>query len=245
MNDKKRTNMKPDQRRAQLLEVAQELFFSKGFEATTMVEILRASGLSKGGFYHHFTSKDELLFAVFEQLTNQIAVGFLAVASDGSTSARNRMITILSMEGKFYRDSNFAAQMEMQSIVNADKNLGLSQRLNRMIHDTTAPILAKIIQDGNKDSSLNVPDADTAASLIIYLFRWYDSAMISTYNARGTARAEAAAVYLRTVLKRQFHTIDFVLGLPNGTTNFGWPEVADAILALPIANQPTQHPLLD
>lgn len=245
MNDKKRTNMKPDQRRAQLLEVAQELFFSTGFEATTMVEILRASGLSKGGFYHHFSSKDELLFAVFEQLTNQIAAGLQAVAGDSSTTARNRMIAILSMEGAFFRDSNLAAQMEMQSIVNEDKNLGLNQRLNRMIHDTTAPILATIIHDGNMDGSLTVPDADTAASLIIYLSRWYDSAMVGAYNARGTERAEAAADYLRTVLERQFHTIDFVLGLPIGTTNFGWPEVADAVIALPIAAHPMQEPLLD
>jgi len=244
MNDKKRTNMKPDQRRAQLIEVAQELFFSKGFEATTMAGILKASGLSKGGFYHHFSSKDELLFAVFEQLTNQIAGELQDVAGDSSRSARNRMIIILSMEGTFYRDSNFAAQMEMQSIVNDDKNLGLSQRLNRMIHDTTTPILASIIQDGNKDGSLTVPDADTAASLIIYLSRWYDSAMIGAYNARGTEREEAAADNLRTVLKQQFQTIDFVLGLPIGTTNFGWPEVADAVIALPIPVHSMQELLL-
>lgn len=245
MNDKKRTNMKPDQRRAQLIEVAQELFFSMGFEATTMAGILRASGLSKGGFYHHFSSKDELLFAVFEQLTNQIAGELQAVAGDSSRTARNRMITILSMEGTFYCDSNFAAQMEMQSIVNDDKNLGLSQRLNRMIHDTTVPILASIIQDGDKDGSLAVPDANTAASLIIYLSRWYDSAMIGAYNARGTERAEATADYLRAVLKRQFQTIDFVLGLPIGTTNLGWPEVAEAVIALPITAHPMQEPLLD
>lgn len=238
MKDKKRTNMKQDQRRAQLIEVAQELFFSKGFEATTMAEILRVSALSKGGFYHHFASKDELLFAVFEQLTDQIAVGLQAIADDSSLTAKDRMITILSMEGTFYRESNFAAQMDMQSIVNKDQNLGLSQRLNRMIHDRTTPILANIIREGGADGSLDVSDVDTAASLIVYLSRWNDSALIEAYNARGTERAVAAAEHLRAILKQQFEAIDFVLGLPIGTTHFGWPELAEAVIALPLEVDP-------
>lgn len=234
MNNEKRTNMKPDERRAQLLGVAQELFFSKGFEATTMAEILRASKLSKGGFYHHFSSKDELLFAVFEQLTNQIADGLGAIAGDKSQSARDRITIILSMEGEFFKDSNFAAQMEMQLILNEHQNLGLNQRLNRMIHDKTAPILASIIRDGAKDGSLIVSDADTTSSLIVYLGRWYDTALINAYSARGTEHAETSAENLRAVLKLQCQSIDFLLGLPIGTTDFGWSGMADAVIALPM-----------
>lgn len=233
MSSEKRINMKPDERRAQLLGVAQELFFSKGFEATTMAEILRASKLSKGGFYHHFSSKDELLFAVFEQLTDQIADGLGAVAGDKSLSARDRMTIILSMEGEFFRDSNFAAQMEMQLILNEHQNLGLNQRLNRMIHDKTAPILARIIEDGAADGSLTVSDANTTSSLIVYLGRWYDTALINAYSARGSEHAETSAESLRAVLKLQCQSIDFLLGLPIGTIDFGWSGIADAVIALP------------
>lgn len=44
-----------------ILEVAWKLFFEKGYENTTIDEIIRICGISKGGFYHHFSAKDDLL----------------------------------------------------------------------------------------------------------------------------------------------------------------------------------------
>ena len=58
---KKRIVMKSDDRKNLLLECAQKLFFTKGFDETTVTEIMECGGVSKGGFYHHFTSKEEIL----------------------------------------------------------------------------------------------------------------------------------------------------------------------------------------
>ena len=48
---------KGELRRAEILRVAEDLFYEKGYESTTLSDILHALGLSKGGFYHHFESK--------------------------------------------------------------------------------------------------------------------------------------------------------------------------------------------
>jgi AcrR family transcriptional regulator len=58
----------PDVRRNELLDSAQALFFNKGYEATTVADIIEKAGVSKGGFYHHFTAKDDLLEALGERL---------------------------------------------------------------------------------------------------------------------------------------------------------------------------------
>jgi TetR/AcrR family transcriptional regulator, transcriptional repressor for nem operon len=50
-----------------LLQVAQDLFSSKGFSATSVDEICRRARLTKGGFFHYFKSKDELGRAVLER----------------------------------------------------------------------------------------------------------------------------------------------------------------------------------
>ncbi len=62
-NDTART--KPaDVRREELMDAALALFVAKGIAATSMDDIVSAAGVSKGGFYHHFASKDALLQAL-------------------------------------------------------------------------------------------------------------------------------------------------------------------------------------
>ncbi|MEL7565809.1 MAG: TetR/AcrR family transcriptional regulator [Dehalobacterium sp.] len=45
----------------ELVGIAEKLFLERGYEETSVDDILNASGLSKGGFYHYFKSKDEVL----------------------------------------------------------------------------------------------------------------------------------------------------------------------------------------
>lgn len=47
-----------------IMEAAWDLFLTQGYEATTISQILEASGTSRSAFYHHFHGKDELLFTV-------------------------------------------------------------------------------------------------------------------------------------------------------------------------------------
>lgn len=48
-------------KKIELVEIAEKLFLEKGYEETSVDDILNASGLSKGGFYHYFKSKEEVL----------------------------------------------------------------------------------------------------------------------------------------------------------------------------------------
>ena len=57
---------KGDERRAKILETAEKLFYRKGYEATSIQDILDDLKMSKGGFYHHFESKLQLLDALCE-----------------------------------------------------------------------------------------------------------------------------------------------------------------------------------
>ncbi|QOZ74373.1 TetR/AcrR family transcriptional regulator [Bradyrhizobium sp. CCBAU 53351] len=50
--------------RQQIVEVADRLFYERGFDATSFADIAAAAGLSRGNFYYHFKTKDEILDAV-------------------------------------------------------------------------------------------------------------------------------------------------------------------------------------
>lgn len=47
--------------RSRILDVASQMFRDKGFDAVTVAEVMKAAGLTHGGFYGHFTSKDDLI----------------------------------------------------------------------------------------------------------------------------------------------------------------------------------------
>lgn len=53
--------------RKSIEEKADDLFYEKGFEATSFADVAAAVGISRGNFYHHFKSKDAILAAVIER----------------------------------------------------------------------------------------------------------------------------------------------------------------------------------
>jgi TetR/AcrR family transcriptional regulator, transcriptional repressor for nem operon len=52
--------------RAYIIMKAAELFNQKGFAGSSMADIMKATGLQKGGIYNHFQSKEELAIASFD-----------------------------------------------------------------------------------------------------------------------------------------------------------------------------------
>jgi TetR/AcrR family transcriptional repressor of nem operon len=50
--------------RQQIIDAADDLFYRQGFEHTSFAHIAAAVGISRGNFYHHFKSKDQILDAV-------------------------------------------------------------------------------------------------------------------------------------------------------------------------------------
>lgn len=59
-----------EKRRSALLDTAEAVFLAKGYEAATVNDILAAANLSKGGFYHYFKSKAEVLDALRVRYTD-------------------------------------------------------------------------------------------------------------------------------------------------------------------------------
>ncbi|RME18982.1 MAG: TetR/AcrR family transcriptional regulator [Candidatus Zixiibacteriota bacterium] len=59
----------PEERRAQLLKSAGELFLRQGYRSTTTEEIAQHAGVTKGALYFHFKTKEDLLVALVKEMT--------------------------------------------------------------------------------------------------------------------------------------------------------------------------------
>lgn len=64
---------KGEEKRQELLDVSERLFCCKGYAETSIQDILDAASLSKGGFYHHFTGKEEIFHALCERRAERAA----------------------------------------------------------------------------------------------------------------------------------------------------------------------------
>ncbi len=90
-------------RRVQILEVAKELFFDKGFEATTIEEIAAKTELSKGAIYLHFPSKEEIYISLMLQGT-EILYSMLKDAVNADLPADTLMRRLSQAYFRFYRE---------------------------------------------------------------------------------------------------------------------------------------------
>lgn len=112
---------KGDLKRVSILETAESLFFKKGYEQTSVQDILDVLGMSKGGFYHHFPSKEAILAEICE---NRVDARLSRISSElfgVRISPTDRINLLLRMAVMFERDEpEFAALMLKLCWMNGD-----------------------------------------------------------------------------------------------------------------------------
>jgi AcrR family transcriptional regulator len=86
MASRQRKHAPREVRRAQILEAALECFATRGYHMATMDDLARASGLSKGSLYWHFSSKEEVFLALFDRFVQGIFDAWGRLETEGRSS---------------------------------------------------------------------------------------------------------------------------------------------------------------
>lgn len=94
-DDAARKRLPATQRRAQLLEVARELFSREGIDQTSMRNIAGRAGVSPAVLYRHFADKDALLFALSEAFFDRL-IGSFDAALSGKTDPVERLRALMA-----------------------------------------------------------------------------------------------------------------------------------------------------
>ena len=96
----------PEERKNELIDIAEQLFIAHGYEQTAISDIVREANVSQGAFYYYFESKEDVLVAVIEKKIALMENDFLLIAerSDLDEAAKlNSMINsfiCISTSGK-------------------------------------------------------------------------------------------------------------------------------------------------
>ena len=92
----KKSKAQTAETRRRIVEIASEAFRRQGIEATGVAEIMAAAGLTHGGFYRHFSSKEELVAAAVAMSLEQLVLQSERAAEQGAEAALNHALEYLS-----------------------------------------------------------------------------------------------------------------------------------------------------
>jgi AcrR family transcriptional regulator len=73
--------------RERIVAAAVSLFAEQGFDATSVNEVVARAGVAKGALYHHFASKDDLLYEVYRELVDRQLAGLREILDRGLAPA--------------------------------------------------------------------------------------------------------------------------------------------------------------
>ncbi len=194
---------------ADIMKVAERLFVQQGFEKTSVQEIAEKCGMTKGAFYHHFKTKDQVLEKLLMEHHEEImkAVGSVLDNSNADFVSRvNMVIKIMRRIGK--NKSSFLA--EYLRIRRNDSNVILKERLKKYDKKVYLEVIAPILEEGRAKGECHfVGPAEVIALLTFQL----DKGVTEELNYIFTEKdKEEAVLYSRAIMKNFVLMLAIILG---------------------------------
>ena len=153
---------KGEKRRQKLLEIAYGLFLAKGYEETSVDDIIAAAEIAKGTYYYYFQSKEQMLEEVTEMMIDKQAAAAEQAAGSG-LSAPERLIGIISS----FRPK--PAEMPISDVVNRPENLIMHEKLKKKLIDRMTPILCRVAEDGIRDGIFSCDHIPERMKILLYI----------------------------------------------------------------------------
>jgi AcrR family transcriptional regulator len=217
-------------RRAELLDCAQQLFLTKGYERTTINDVIAATGLSKGAFYHHFAAKEDLLEAIAARFGRDAMAYAAAVDADASLDALQRLNRLLALSRE-WKVEHLPQLRAMFTTLMRPQNAVLYHRIVGAVFAAMAPTITAIIEQGQREGVFDVGDARTAAEALLWLGESRRVIVMEALSAAEAGAVDEATDLIMHRVRAEEAIIDRILGLSAGSIDLAGPsEVIRAML---------------
>lgn len=155
-----------------ILETASRLFVEKGYERTSVQDIVNElGGLSKGAIYHHFKSKEEMLVAVTNKMSEESNKMLFEIRNRTDLTGKEKLKKLLSDSvNRPVHDSIFSAAPNIRSSPALVSSILLSS-----VENTVPEYVLPIIMQGIEDGSIHTDYPEELAELIMLVGNvWLD-----------------------------------------------------------------------
>ncbi len=153
-------------RRNEILDAAQHLFFAKGYDETSIQEIIDAVGIAKGTFYHHFESKQELLDHLIDRMFSHVLAPLEVMVTEGKDNAIEKLQK-LYLEIGIWKTGNKEFFYDLVKAFHRPENLTLSHAARNEANKRMTPLLTRIIRQGIEEGCFDTDFPDEIAEVIL------------------------------------------------------------------------------
>lgn len=207
-----RTIKEPTERKNEILDAAQELFTQKGFDGTSINDILEKVGIARGTLYYHFKSKEDIMDALIERYNMEILTAAKEISEDKSIPVLERMARII----KAINVSENEGQ-EIIEHIHKPQNALLHNKIQNAIISSITPILAEIVHEGNEQGVFDTPfPYESMEMVIVYMSTIFEQDMEQLSKEKQIERMKALAFNVERLFGAEKGSFLRVIGAADG-----------------------------
>ena len=148
------------------MQRAMELFTVKGITQTPVQDIMQAAGISKGGFYHHFISKNDLIDQIISGYVDGSLKLMQEITDEPKLNAIEKYNYLLRILRKL-RTENREMTIMMFEMFEKEENLIFKHRYQKKINELVFPIVIGILEQGVEEELFHISDVNETAFLML------------------------------------------------------------------------------
>ena len=140
--------LKINNRKQQLLKIAYNMFLNKGYDDTSIDDIIKEAQIAKGTYYYYFESKE----ATLEEVINMMISEEVAIAKEVLNmpiSVPEKLVGIIT---SLRPRTN---EIEIQNVLNKNENIVMHEKINNRIIEEAIPLLEQVVNEGTKNKIFN------------------------------------------------------------------------------------------
>ena len=133
--------MKKNERKQELLKIAYNMFLTKGYENTSVDDIINEAKIAKGTYYYYFESKEATLEEVINMMINEEVESAKRFLNMPISIPEKLVGVITSLRPKI-------DEQELQNILNKNANIVMHEKINNRVIEEAIPLLEQIVNEG-------------------------------------------------------------------------------------------------
>ena len=161
------------ERRNEILDVAERLFCTKGYDNTSTNDILAEIGIARGTLYYHFSSKEDILDAMIDRILDGTIRKAESIALDEAVPVLERLTqTVLAANVDTQTGSMILEQ------VHKPQNALMHAKMQERLLSQLVPLFVKIVEDGISQNLMKTEyPVETMEMLLLYANTVFDDSI--------------------------------------------------------------------